>query len=62
MKEWRSDGEAFQGSCGGQSEDACPDVFLSKQHLLLIQTENTDPLISCLIVPNEGGRGVGGAD
>lgn len=47
----------------GDSEDACPDVFLSKQHLFLIQTQNTDSLIFRCIVPKRGWGwrvGVGG--
>lgn len=59
MKEWRRHSEGFKGSCRGQSEDSCPDVFLSKQHLFLIQTENTDSLIFHGIVPKRG-RGEGG--
>lgn len=38
----------------GDREDSCPDVFLSKQHLFLIQTENTDSLIFRCIVPKRG--------
>lgn len=41
----------------GQESWSCPDVSLSKQHLFLIQTENTQPLIFTTIVLKLGGGG-----